>query len=217
MEIGNSRSPDWRQRVLHRIHHRIQELLDKLPMLANPQIALALFKSCGSYCKLSHLARTTPPELSAGPLRDFDNKIRKCFDESMVINTPDRAWHQAQLPLRLGGMGLRSLGDHGAAAYIASLNISGTSNKESLEAAVDAFNTKLGEDARIPKKTTSSTSQQKLSARIDEHSQKLLLLNATIADQARWSPSPHPTQRTGLEPYHRQAYSHPCNPTEHTF
>ena len=47
------------------------KLLSKLVEVAtiDPQVALILLRLCGSFCKLVHLARATPPSLVSDPLQ----------------------------------------------------------------------------------------------------------------------------------------------------
>ena len=71
-------------------------------------IALFLLRICAAFCKLVHLARTTPPRFASESLLLFDE-----------------AWKQAQLCLSFGGLGIMSTSLHSSAAYIASLSISG--------------------------------------------------------------------------------------------
>ena len=101
-------------------------LLDKLEEVGaiDPQVALTLIRLCGGFCRLNHLARATPPSLSAKALRMFDEDVRRCFSASTGIDTSDDAWQQAQLSLCKGGLGLRSLSHHASAAFIASLSSS---------------------------------------------------------------------------------------------
>ena len=88
------------------------------PQLENPQVAATLLRSCASFCKLGHLARTVPPRTASPALKEFDKKVRRCYKESVVVNTTQRSWTQAGLPVRLGGVGLRSVDEHSSAAFI---------------------------------------------------------------------------------------------------
>ena len=72
----------------------------------DPQVALVLLRLCGGFCKLVHLARSTPPSLSSHALSLFDNDIRRVFSECTGVDTSDTAWKQAQLSLSRGGLGL---------------------------------------------------------------------------------------------------------------
>ena len=93
----------------------------------DPQVGLLLLQHCGSFSKLVHLARSTPPSLvvHVEALKGYDDDVRQCFSECTSIDTTDKAWLQAQLSLSRGGLGLRSLSHHSSAAYIASLSASG--------------------------------------------------------------------------------------------
>ena len=81
------------------------KLLSKLVEVATigPQVALFLLHVCGSFCKLVHLARATPPSLVSDPLQLFDNDVRQCFKDCFVLDTSDSTWQQVQLSLRYGG------------------------------------------------------------------------------------------------------------------
>ena len=108
----------------------------------DPQVALVLLRLCGGFCKLVHLARSTPPSLSSQALSLFDNDIRRVFSECTGVDTSDTAWKQAQLSLSRGGLGLRSLSHHSSAAYISSICSSGFGSKSvhHLSQAVEVFN-----------------------------------------------------------------------------
>lgn len=72
------------------------------------------------YCalpRLSYLARTTHP-LTAAATR-FDSIVRDCFVKLMQTKQilPVEVLEQMQLPLSMGGMGLRSVASYSPAAY----------------------------------------------------------------------------------------------------
>ena len=86
------------------------------------QVALALLRLCSSFCKLAHIARTTPPHLILSSMEKFDiDDVHRSFAVCTGCDVPDSAWRQAQLSLRRGGFGLRSLALHSPAAYISVL------------------------------------------------------------------------------------------------
>ena len=58
-------------------------------------VAFSLLCMCGSYCKLVHITRATPPSFCADSLQYF--KIRLCFASCLAVNVPDSHWQQAQL------------------------------------------------------------------------------------------------------------------------
>ena len=47
----------------------------------DPQVGLLLLRQCGSFSKLVHLARSTPPFLVAEALKGYDDDIHQCFSE----------------------------------------------------------------------------------------------------------------------------------------
>eukprot|EP00731_Ephydatia_muelleri_P006442 Em0003g690a len=50
----------------------------------------------------------------------LDSQLALCFSDCLSIDLPNTAWQQAQLCLSRGGLGLRSLSQPSAAAYVAS-------------------------------------------------------------------------------------------------
>ncbi|KAL5468738.1 hypothetical protein EMCRGX_G029849 [Ephydatia muelleri] len=132
------------------------------------QVALVLLRLCGSFCKLAHRARATPPSLSIKALELFDIDVRHCFSQYTAVDTSDEAWLQAQLSLSRGGLGLRSLSSHAAAAYIASLCSSdfGSLSSLHLTSAIGKFNSAL-------------------SAKIDDTQFNQLFNSSSLADRAR--------------------------------
>ena len=47
----------------------------------DPQVALALLHLCSSFCKLAHIARTTPPHLILSSMEKFDIDVHRSFAE----------------------------------------------------------------------------------------------------------------------------------------
>lgn len=95
-------------------------LLDRLAELGDPQIALTLLRQCGAFGRLVYAARVTPPGLHAAALQEFDAAVRDCFARSSGLAPDGPAWQQACLCTRHGGLGLRSIAAHSAAAFVAS-------------------------------------------------------------------------------------------------
>ena len=109
------------------------------------QVALVLLRQCGDFCRFVHIARCTPPSLASEGLHFFDIDVRQCFSDCLSINLPNTAWQQAQLCLSRGGLGLRSLSQHSAAAYVASFAVSGSATNTShrLLQSIDCFNSRV--------------------------------------------------------------------------
>ena len=83
-----------------------------------------------------------PASLASDALVSFDEDVRQCFVLSSAIEVSDTAWKQAQLSLRFGGLGLRSLSSHAAAAFNSSLSSSGLGKLHNLhlQQTVTAYN-----------------------------------------------------------------------------
>ena len=60
----------------------------------------------------------------ADALQMCDNNIHDAFAECTAVDAFGNSWEQAQLSLSRGGLGLRSLSHHSAAAYISSVRAS---------------------------------------------------------------------------------------------
>ncbi|KAL5478022.1 hypothetical protein EMCRGX_G024897 [Ephydatia muelleri] len=170
------------------------------------QVAFTLLRMCGGFCKLVHLTRVTPPSLASDALVSFDEDVRQCFVLCSAIDVSDTTWKQAQLSLRYGGLGLRSLSCHAAAAYIASLSLSGLgqSNNHYLQQAVIAYNSKVASHHAITAESAlaSPTTQRELSSKIDEDQFKSLLGASCPADKARLLSvsAPHSSSRVSVIP-----------------
>ncbi|KAL5503348.1 hypothetical protein EMCRGX_G010279 [Ephydatia muelleri] len=109
------------------------------------QVAVTLLRMCGSFCRMVHIARVTPPSLASDALRSFDKEVQQCIALCTAIEVPNGAWCQAQLGLKFGGLGLRSVSLHAAAAFMASLSSSdfGSAYYIHLQQAVVAFNSQV--------------------------------------------------------------------------
>jgi hypothetical protein len=128
-------------------------LLSMLPKIGNPQVALLLLRKCASFCKIAHLARSTPPsEEVVAAFAKHDINVMETFEAIAAIELNSEASAQCQLGLRNGGIGLRALVAHAPAAYIASSLKATTAprterSKSYLSNAVQTYNTRLGNEA----------------------------------------------------------------------
>ena len=103
-------------------------------------------------------------------LKEFDKKVRRCYEESVVVNNTQRSWTQAQLPVRLGGVGLRSVEEHSSAAFISSHTsaMGLESDLRLLNDAIEVYNDKIG-DNQATYQASDMVRQEPLSERIDRH------------------------------------------------
>ena len=94
----------------------------RLTDLDDPQVELHLLRSGLSLCKMVHLLRTTPPGSFELHLDRFDRGLRDTLCKVLRSSVHDQAWRQANLPTRLGGLGLRQARTAHAAAFLGSCN-----------------------------------------------------------------------------------------------
>ena len=99
---------------------KVQSSLDAIGELPDPQVALALLRSCASFGKMVFSARATPFDVHQEQLVSFDKAVRRCFEQFSGLHPDDKQWLQATLATKVGGLGLRSLSRHSSAAYLAS-------------------------------------------------------------------------------------------------
>ena len=151
---------------------RLQQVCSK-----DPQVAYMLLHFCGSFCKMVHLARSTPPFLVAEALSIYLD-IRRCFTECTSVDVSDVAWQQAQLSHSRGGLGLRSLLHHSSACFIASIGHSGIALGENhhLEQSIDEFDGYIVETKAICLQDIldAPLCQRYLSSKIEDHQLKVL-------------------------------------------
>ena len=84
-------------RVIAELCTQAKPLLQCLQEMAgiDLQVAVTRFRVAGSYCRMVHLARATPPNLASDALKQFDKAVRECFSTSLAVDVSDGAWHQA--------------------------------------------------------------------------------------------------------------------------
>ena len=155
---------------------------------ADLYVATSLLRISGSFCKLVHLARTTPPSLSHDSLQFFDKEVRHCFSSCLAVDIPDVHWQQAQLSLSFGGLGFRSLSHHCCAAFISSLAFSGigSASNRHLVSAISRFNTLVSPSDAITIEAilSSPPSQHALSKKLDSHLFHSILMTSSPANKA---------------------------------
>ena len=155
----------------------------------DPQVAFLLLRQCAAFCKLVHLARSTPPSYIADGLALFDKDVRQCFSECTAFDTSDIDWMQAQLSLSRGGLGLCSLACHSVAAYLASLSSSGFDKSFNLHLSdsIALFNELVLAADSITEEllATSNLRQHTLSSKIEDQQFQQLFDLSSPAHRAR--------------------------------
>ena len=78
------------------------KLLSRLHDVAviDPQVAFTLLRVCGSFCRLAHIPRSTPPSLSFHPLRIFHMAVKESFATYSAVPTACfRCWSSTSAKL----------------------------------------------------------------------------------------------------------------------
>ena len=95
-------------------------LCDEFVKLGDVQSAMLLLRGCHVPC-LNHLARSICPESLTEAAKTHDSQTRMTFCSILGLDLiEDRNWHQAVLPIRLGGFGMSSLATVSQPASVAS-------------------------------------------------------------------------------------------------
>jgi len=166
-----------------------KKLLARIVELGDPQAALHLLRTCASFSKFVYLARTTPPTLVQQALVACDEETREAFASLSALQVSQRAWAQCKLSLSRGGLGLRSMAEHCAAAYVTShIATLPDTVTDHLVSAVDMLNAQLNGDLGIDalaQLTARPPNQRDLSSRIDKLGAHSLLQDCTRADRLR--------------------------------
>ena len=98
--------------MLERVCSRLEEI--------DAHAALVLLKNCFSMPKFMYLLRTSTAFKFPENLQSIDESIRKALTSITNVDIKNEAWHQARLPVRHGGLGIRTSEQLSASAYLAS-------------------------------------------------------------------------------------------------
>jgi hypothetical protein len=104
------------QKKIQQIHH----LTKQLPMIRDPHSEYVLLRSCFSLPKIVFLLRSTDPTHHQELWATFDDLIRDTTNQILGSAINDQQWAQAQLPVAMGGLGLRGAVEHSAGAFVSS-------------------------------------------------------------------------------------------------
>jgi len=97
----------------------LSELVNLLKDMPARHEAFSILRSCASNCKIVHLCRALPPRDSIPT--QFDSILWKGFESILGHELEERWWRIARLPVKFGGVGLRSGVTTAAAQYAMSV------------------------------------------------------------------------------------------------
>ncbi|MGZ6209896.1 MAG: reverse transcriptase domain-containing protein, partial [Syntrophales bacterium] len=113
---------------------KIQVALDRLKLIDDPQVAFSLLRNCTGFCRVNYLSRALDCDMVHDTTNKYDEATRVALEEIIGTSIADQSFAQAQLPMRMGGLGLRSPADHLGAARLALVNSNQGLVQEILEA-----------------------------------------------------------------------------------
>ena len=87
----------------------------------DPHTALFFLTHYTAAPRLQYLLRSSPMYTNLSGLRKIDNLVRSTLIDVCNVEIDDKAWEQASLPMRHGGLGVRSVENLALPCYIASL------------------------------------------------------------------------------------------------
>ena len=99
-------------------HEELSRAVNRLQLISSHD-ALVLLKNCLGGPKLQHVMRTSPccdhPKLS-----EFDDLLRTAVNKNCNVSQSNDQWTQASLPVRSGGLEVRSVSKLASSAFLAS-------------------------------------------------------------------------------------------------
>jgi hypothetical protein len=94
--------------------------LEKMVILDDPHVSSVLLSKCVSFSRLGYEIRAIHPESTEKSCETFDNQVVSTLEQIAGATFNKLAIEQMQLPVRMGGLGIRSTKKHAPAAYVAS-------------------------------------------------------------------------------------------------
>jgi hypothetical protein len=106
----------------------LSKAADRLRLLSAHDSLILLRASCGAP-RLIHMLRSSSC-VGHKLLSDIDNILRDCLTDITNVQISDNQWKQASLPVKAGGLGIRSVSSIASSCFLAS--VSGTGQLQSL-------------------------------------------------------------------------------------
>ena len=170
------------------------DIIRKLPMLNDTQIAFSILHKCLGFSKVNYFLRSAPPDQTNSLSSTFDSTLFETFEAILGKDLSQISKHQARLPIKTGGLGLRSAAKHNASAFISSLNSVQDSIKallksngfiEEEKSKACAHLSKQLDGKQVDEKLQHSKRQKVISESIDIVDFRSLMANSSQSSQAR--------------------------------
>ena len=85
---------------------KIEQLIDNIEIVQDPQIELALLRACTGFPKFSFILRGLSPVLIPEALRRFDTIIHSALERITGSSIDEETRFRMHFPIRLGGLGI---------------------------------------------------------------------------------------------------------------
>ena len=119
--LGSPLEPEGLDDSIARCGGKVELMCDRVKQL-DSHWALFFLSKYASAPRFNHLLRTSPAYLLPAGLHRMDAYVRATLVESINVDLTDEAWAQATLPVRFGGLGVRSVSDLALVCYNASMH-----------------------------------------------------------------------------------------------
>ena len=112
----------------------------------------------------------------------YEEAVFSCLEESVSIELNDQSKEQARLSLKYGGLGLRSLRTHAAAAYISS--VAAANAHADIDISIADYNSHVADADQLTQDSARSANRKhSLSSAIEENSFRLLLEHVSLPSE----------------------------------
>jgi hypothetical protein len=113
--------PDFQRNYVREVVRGVRDLVDSLPLIEDPHTEYVLIRSCFSLPKIMYTLRTVDAQGMDEEWAEFDDILRDGLTKILGNPVTDKAWRQSQLPVTMGGLGLRTAIPHASGALVSSV------------------------------------------------------------------------------------------------
>lgn len=121
--LGSPITEEATESIIKSKANMISRLTKRLLKL-HPHDGFYLLQKCWNTQLLNHILRTAPCFKFLEQLQEIDSIIEDCLSSLCNIKINKDTWIHASLPIKMGGIGVRSAADIAIPAYLSSLNVS---------------------------------------------------------------------------------------------
>ena len=119
--LGSPIMPEAIDGVLQSKLESFQLMCDRLEVI-DPHDALFLLRHAFALPKLTYFLRTSPCFGNTEILKKYDKALRVALISILNVGMEDPSWEQCSLPVRMGGLGIRTASEVSLPAYLSSVS-----------------------------------------------------------------------------------------------